>query len=177
MRNPGCSMARRWQALRRRGVIRRHSARSAEIWRNRHLLWLKGRNSVPLDSVADCVAISSRNPENTGCGRIRHPAGSAAKRRDIGEFHPICRNSAKSPLNWDGRAEYRTPCVFGRIRRIICIGVLEISDVRGSAIRPVLRRGARFMGVPPDWLEFSEIATYLVWNVVIAHIAIMLSYV
>ena len=40
------------------------SARRAEIRRNRHLLGPKGWNFAPHDSAADCVEISSWNPEN-----------------------------------------------------------------------------------------------------------------
>ena len=48
-----------------------NSARSAEIQRNRHLLGLKGRNSAPRDTAADCVKISPINPKNSA---VRGPS-------------------------------------------------------------------------------------------------------
>ena len=96
-------------AQRRWGAIQGHPIRSAEIKRDRHLLWPKGWGFAPHESAVDCVEISPGGPRNIGGSRVRHLAGSAATGRDSGEFRPTCRNSAKSSLTWAEGVEFRTP--------------------------------------------------------------------
>ena len=124
--------------------MRGNSARPAGIQRNRHLLGTNGRDSAPIDSVADCEEISSRNHENPGGSRARHPAGSSAKGRDSAKFRATGRNTVKSPIGGDGRAEFRTSRFRGRLCRNIFMKCCEISAVRGPSAREILRRRGVF---------------------------------
>ena len=114
-----------------------NSGMSADVHRNRRLIGAIRMNSGPHRSAADCVG-SLGGPENRGRARIRPPAVSTAKGRDLWnsqEERPEFRGIA-TYLEDKGVAGRIYPWPIAEDRR----GILKIPAVRGYARRPVLRR-------------------------------------
>ena len=78
-------------------------------------------------------------------------------------FRPICRNSEKSPLNWDGMGGGDF-APHDSVVYCVEISAMDTEKSRLFADPPSGRfcgEGARFRGIPPDLLKLSEISAYL----------------
>ena len=73
----------------------------------------------------------------------------------MGNSCSIARDSAKSPLTWRDRAQFRTAWISVRLCRISRKS-RQTSAIRGSSARPVLRRRGEIQGVPARSAEIRR---------------------
>ena len=148
---------------RRRGEIQRNAAQSVEIQRNRHLHGAKGRNCAPREYAADCVGVSSGNPEKNSAVR------RSATRHVLRLMGEILGGSAR-PAEIQRNRHLLGTKGWNLVPRDSAVDCVEISPsspekFQRFADSPPGRffgEWARFVGIPPDLSKFSEIATYLV---------------